>query len=91
MDKFLVDGRVTSVMLFLHLINRSISEGGLVAGGLATQSGRQNLLLHSRNLVSNSMLTPRIEEGKPRMIPLHIEMVKGAQCKLLVRFEARAG
>ena len=23
------------------------------------------------------MLTPRIEEGKPRMIPLHIEMVKG--------------
>ena len=38
---------VTPVMLFPHLIKRSISEGGLVAGGMATQSGRQNLLLHS--------------------------------------------
>ena len=43
------------------------------------------------NLVSNPILTPRIEERSRELILLHIEMVRGAQCKILVRFKARAG
>ena len=92
MYKFLVDGRVTSVMLFLHVMKRSVSEGGPVAGGMATQSRRQNLLLHScepcEQFDAHSFA---LKKEKPRMISLQIETMKGAQCKLLVRKEARAG
>ena len=50
----------------------SISEGGLIAGRIATQSGKQTCIFTAVNPVkhlSHSMLSPRSGEGKPRMLP----------------------
>ena len=54
-----------------------------IAGGLATQEGRQTCLFTAVKL-SHSIFT-RIEEGKPRMLPYKIVVEKSAHYNLLVR------
>ena len=62
------DGLITFNHLGSTLDFRSFSEGGLVAGGLGTQQGRQTCFLTVVDPVSIPILTPRVEEGKPKML-----------------------
>ena len=68
---------------------RFVPEGELLAGGVATQEGRQTCFFTAVNLLSNSILTPRLEEGA-KNDSLQIDMEKGAQCSLLARYKKLA-
>ena len=48
---------------------RSISEGGLVAGGIGIQQRRPTCFFTGVDPMNILMLTPRVEQGKPRMLP----------------------
>ena len=46
----------------------SISEGGLIAGGVRVRQGRQPNYFTALELMNIPMLTPRVEAGQPRTL-----------------------
>ena len=90
MFKFTKDGQITIITLDLHWTTRSYSKEDLSLEELQLKKEKRTYFFTAVNPLSDSIHTFCSEEAKPRIPSLLIAMKIGAQCKLLVRFTARA-
>ena len=61
---------------------RSLSEGGLIAGGIGVRQGRQTCFFTAVDPMNVSMLTPRDEPNESRKIPYKLTGDEGTTCLL---------